>query len=66
LVVLVLVGALVVLVVQNSRRVSIRFLFITGHVGLIWVIVFCLVVGGAVGFVAGRRSRRRRRRRQAQ
>jgi uncharacterized integral membrane protein len=60
----VVAGAVVVLVVQNSQRVTIRFWFITGHVRLIWVIVVCLVVAGAVGFVAGRRGRRRRRRRR--
>jgi uncharacterized integral membrane protein len=62
--VVVVAGAVVVLVVQNSQRVTIRFWFITGHVRLIWVIVVCLVVAGAVGFVAGRRGRRRRRRRR--
>ena len=62
---LIVIGVVVALVVQNSQQVTIRFLFITGHVRLIWVLVVCLVVGGAVGFVAGRRSRRRRRRRSA-
>jgi len=63
--VLVLVGALVVLVVQNSQRVTIRFWFITGHVRFIWVVLFCLVVAGALGYVVGRRGRRRRRRRSS-
>jgi uncharacterized integral membrane protein len=62
---LVVVGALVVVVVQNSQRVTLRFWFITGHVRLIWVIVTCLVIAGAVGYVAGRRGRRRRRHRPA-
>jgi hypothetical protein len=59
--VLVIVGALVVLVVQNSQRVAIRLWFITVHVRFIWAVVFCLVVAGGLGYVAGRRGRRRRR-----
>ena len=59
---LIVIGVAVAVVVQNSQRVTVRFLFITGHVRLIWVLVVCLVMAGAVGFVAGRRSRRRRRR----
>jgi UDP-N-acetylmuramyl pentapeptide phosphotransferase/UDP-N-acetylglucosamine-1-phosphate transferase len=62
---LIVIGVVVAVVVQNSQRVTIRFLFITGHVQLIWVLVVCLVVAGAVGFVAGRRGRRRRRRRSS-
>jgi uncharacterized integral membrane protein len=62
---LIVIGVVVALVVQNSQQVTIRFLFITGHIRLIWVLVVCLLVGGAIGFVAGRRSRRRRRRRSA-
>ena len=61
--VVVIVGAVVTLVVQNSQRVAIRFWFFTGHVRLIWVIVVCLVVAGGLGYVLGRRGRRRRRRR---
>ena len=60
---LIVIGLAVAVVVQNSQRVTIRFLFITGHVRLIWVLVVCLVVAGAIGFVAGRRARRRQRRR---
>jgi uncharacterized integral membrane protein len=62
--ILILVGAVAVLVVQNSRRVTLRFLFVTGHVGLIWIIVVCLVVGGVIGYLVGRRRRVRRRRRR--
>jgi uncharacterized integral membrane protein len=62
---LIVIGVAFAVVIQNSQRVTVRFLFITGHVRLIWVLVVCLVVAGAVGFVAGRRGRRRRRRRSA-
>lgn len=59
---LIVAGVVVALVIQNSQRVTLRFLFITGHVGLIWVLLVCLVIGAAFGFVAGRRVRRRQRR----
>jgi len=59
---LIVIGIVVAVVVQNSQRVTIRFLFISGHVRLIWVLVACLAVGAAAGFVPGRRRRRRRRR----
>ena len=49
-------GAVVVLVVQNSQPVTVRFWFFTGHVRLIWVIVVCLVVAGTFGFLVGRRG----------
>ena len=62
--VLIVAGAVAVLVVQNSRRVTLRFWFVNGHVGLIWIIVVCLAVGGAFGFLVGRRGRVRRRRRR--
>jgi peptidoglycan/LPS O-acetylase OafA/YrhL len=48
---LVIVGALVVVVVQNSQPVTLRF----------WFIVTCLVIAGAIGYVAGRRGLRGRR-----
>jgi uncharacterized integral membrane protein len=62
--VLVVVGVIVVLVVQNSQRVAIRFLFITGHVRLIWVILGCVVVAGGLGYLTGRRGGGRRGRRR--
>ena len=60
--VVVLAAVVVVFVVQNSQPVAVRLWFVTGHVRLIWVIVVCLAVAGAFGFVVGRRGRRRRRR----
>jgi len=62
---LVLVGGAVVLVVQNSQQVTLRFWFISGHVRLIWVIAVSLVIGGALGLLLSGRGRRRRRRRRA-
>jgi uncharacterized integral membrane protein len=62
---LVLAAAVVVVVFQNSQRVTLRFWFITGHVRLIWVMAVCLVIGGALGLLLSGRGRRRRRRRRA-
>ncbi|MGH9016572.1 MAG: LapA family protein [Acidimicrobiales bacterium] len=58
------VAALVILIVQNAQKVSVRFLFFTGHLRLIWVILICVVLAGAVGYVSGARGTRRRRRRR--
>jgi uncharacterized integral membrane protein len=63
--VVVLAAILIVLIVQNSQQVTLRFWFVTGHVRLIWVIVVCVVVAGAVGYLVGRRGRVRRRRRRS-
>jgi uncharacterized integral membrane protein len=62
---LIVAAAVVVLVVQNSQRVTVRFWFFTSHVRLIWVIVVCLAVAGGFGFLVGRRGRRRGRRRRS-
>jgi uncharacterized integral membrane protein len=59
---LVIAAIAVVLVFQNSQRVTVRFWFVTSHVRLIWLVVVSLVVGGIFGFVAGHRGGRRRRR----
>ncbi len=61
----VVAAVVVVFVIQNSQTVAVRFWFVTGHVRLIWLIVVCLMVAGAGGFVLGRRVRRRQRRRAA-
>jgi len=54
-IVLVIIG-----VVQNSQKVTVRFLAFSGHVGLIWVIIASLLIAGALGYIAGRRGRRSR------
>jgi uncharacterized integral membrane protein len=61
--VLAVVAVIVVFVVQNSQRVTVRLWFVTGHVRLIWLIAGCLVVAGVLGFLLGRGGRRRTRRR---
>jgi uncharacterized integral membrane protein len=61
---LIVVGAVVILIFQNSQRVTLQFWFISGHIRLIWVIVGSVVVGVGLGLVLGQRGRRRRRRRR--
>jgi len=61
---LVLCGIIAAFVIQNSQDVSVRFWFVTKHPPLIFVVIGCLVIGGLVGYVMGRRrgeSRLRKR-----
>ena len=53
---------LVVFVIRNSQRVAVDFIVVTGHPRMIWVIVTCTILGGAVGFFLGRPARSRRHR----
>lgn len=60
------VGILVLLavfVVRNSHRVPVDFVFFTREARLIWVMAACALLGGVVGYLAGRPPRRLRRRR---
>lgn len=60
----VIVILLIVFVLQNAQQVSVHFLVTSGHPRLIWVIVFCTLLGTAVGYLLGRpaspRSKRQR------
>lgn len=58
--VLVVLGAVVWFVVENSQRVGVRLWLVTEHPRLIWVLAVAVVVGGALGFLAGRGTRRGR------
>ena len=54
---------LVVFVIRNSHQVRVDFIVTSGHPRLIWLIVVCTLLGGAVGFFLGRPSSRSRRQR---
>ena len=62
---LVLTALVVVFVIQNLQSVRVHFLFFSGRVGLIWVILACLVAGAVLGSILrGRATRARRLRRE--
>jgi len=48
---------LVVFVVLNSQDVDVDLWGVHSHTRLIWVIVGCLVIGAAVGYLIGRPRR---------
>ncbi len=53
---------LVVFVVLNSQDVDVNLWGVHSHTRLIWVIVGCLAIGAAVGYLIGRPMRRSRNR----
>lgn len=50
---------LIVFVIRNSGRVKLDFIVTSGHPRLIWLIVGCVLLGGAVGYFLGRPAGRR-------
>ena len=56
---------LVVFVLRNSQQVRVDFIVTSGHPRLIWLIVVCILLGGALGFFLRRPSSRSRRQRPA-
>jgi uncharacterized integral membrane protein len=53
---------LAVFVLRNSQRVPVDFVFFRREARLIWVMATCALLGGVVGYLAGRPPRRLRRR----
>ena len=64
LVALFLAVVLVIFIVANSKRVPIDYVFVESEARLIWIMLFCSVVGGIVGFLIGRPGRQVRFRRR--
>jgi len=63
LIVLVLLAAYAIaFVLENRRRVSVHFVFVTAGVSLIWLVLLALAVGVIGGILLGQLERRRRRR----
>jgi len=54
----------VAFVIQNSQLVTVHFWFFTSKAHLIWIVVTCLVVGIAIGYILGVPERRKMRRRR--
>ncbi len=51
---LALVVILVAFVVENAQRVKIHFVFFSKDVRPIWLMLTCVLLGGAVGYLVGR------------
>ena len=58
-----LAGVVAAFVVQNSQNVSVHFWFFSKHEPLIFIVLGCFIIGGLVGYVAGRRRGARKVRR---
>ena len=56
---LVLVVLVVVFVAENLQTVTVHLWVTSRHLRIIWVITGSLVIGGAVGYLAGRSQRGR-------
>ena len=59
---LILAILFIVFVAQNSKPVTVNFVFGDARVRLIWVFVACALIGGIVAFLLGRPGRRANRR----
>jgi uncharacterized integral membrane protein len=53
-------------VLENRKAVSLHFVFATAKVSLVWLILLGLAVGFVAGILLSQLERRRRRRRSAQ
>jgi len=51
-------GVLIAFALVNAQRVPIDLLVTTRSARLIYVVVFCVALGAALGWFAGRRGRR--------
>ena len=57
---LIIAVLLIIFILSNSRAVPISFVFFTGRQRLIWVMFFCAVLGGVIGYLVGKPGRRAR------
>ena len=54
IVIFAIIVLLIVFVVANAKPVRVSYVFVTGHPKLIWVMLFCAVLGGLAGYLLGR------------
>ena len=54
LVVLAIAVILIIFIVANAKPVRVSYVFVTGHPRLIWVMLFCAVLGGIAGYLLGK------------
>ena len=50
----------ILLIVLNSKQVSVNFVFFSGQTRLIWLVLLCMAVGGLIMALIPRWRRRRR------
>ena len=55
---------IILLIAENSHRVTVHYVFGTGHTPLIWLIIVCGLLGWCWGIATSHIIRRRSRRRQ--
>jgi uncharacterized integral membrane protein len=51
---------LVAFVAENSKSVTVRFVFFSGHTSVIWLILLSLAIGIVAGLLLSQLERRRR------
>ncbi len=56
---------LIIFIIANSQAVPVDFVFFSSRIRLIWVMFFCAVLGGAVGYLIAKPGRRARLHRRA-
>jgi len=54
IVILAIVVVLIIFIVANAKPVKVSYVFVSGHPKLIWVMLFCAVLGGLAGYLLGR------------
>jgi uncharacterized integral membrane protein len=54
LVILAIIVILAIFIVANAKPVRVSYVFVTGHPKLIWVMLFCAILGGLAGYLLGR------------
>jgi uncharacterized integral membrane protein len=57
----VLVAYIVAFVVENDKRVTVHFVFVTAHTSVIWLVLLSVAIGLVVGVLLSQLERRRRR-----
>jgi uncharacterized integral membrane protein len=58
-----LAGVVTSFIVQNSQNVSVHLWFLSRREPLIFIVLGCFIIGGLIGYVAGRRRGARKVRR---
>jgi uncharacterized integral membrane protein len=56
-----IVAYLVAFVAENDKKVTVHFVFYTGHTSVIWLILLSLAIGLVAGLLLSQLERRRRR-----